>query len=119
MKQFYVLLLTFWLAPAAANPTQLVAAKNWIHGSPDCKSNQDPAIDVLEAGPGTYVLRQNKCINVEAPFIYVFFGEHTVFVQDVEDDWIVVEAFENDHWGVTGTVWAHRDLVVFEIADHS
>jgi hydroxyacylglutathione hydrolase len=82
MKQFYVLLLTLWLTPAAANPTQLVAAKNWIHGSPNCESNQDPAIDVLEAGPGTYVLRQNKCINVEAPFIYVFFGEHTVFVQD-------------------------------------
>lgn len=82
MKHLYLLLLTLWLTPAAANPTQVVAAKNWIHGSENCKENQDPAIDVLEAGPGTYVLRQNKCINVEAPFIYVFFGEHTVFVQD-------------------------------------
>lgn len=82
MKQLCILLLTVWLIPAAANPTQIVAAKNWIHGSQNCDKNQDPAIDVLEAGPGTYVLRQNKCINVEAPFIYVFFGEHTVFVQD-------------------------------------
>lgn len=82
MKQLCVLLITLWLVPAAANPTQVVAAKHWIHGSQNCEENQDPAIDVLETGPGTYVLRQNKCINVEAPFIYVFFGEHTVFVQD-------------------------------------
>jgi hydroxyacylglutathione hydrolase len=82
MKYFYFLLLTLWLVPAAANPTQVVLAKNWIHGSQNCKENQDPAIDVLAAGPGTYILRQNKCINVEAPFIYVLFGQHTVFVQD-------------------------------------
>lgn len=75
-------LLTLWLLPAAANPTQAVAAKNWIHGSQNCADNLDPAIDVLAAGPDTYVLRQNKCINVEAPFIYVLFGQHTVFVQD-------------------------------------
>ena len=82
MKHLCFLLLTFWLGPAAANPTQVVAAKNWIHGSQNCDDNRDKAIEVLAAGPGTYVLRQNKCINVEAPFIYVFFGEHTVFVQD-------------------------------------
>jgi hydroxyacylglutathione hydrolase len=82
MKHLYLLLLTLWLAPAAANPTQIVEAKNWIHGSQNCNENQDPAIDVLNVGPGTYILRQNKCINVEAPFIYVLFGEHTVFVQD-------------------------------------
>jgi hydroxyacylglutathione hydrolase len=82
MKTLCALLLTLWLMPAAANPTQAVAAKNWIHGSQNCEENQDPAIDVLAAGPDTFVLRQNKCINVEAPFIYVFFGQHTVFVQD-------------------------------------
>jgi len=60
----------------------MVAAKNWIHGTQNCEENQDPAIDVLAVSPDTYVLRQNKCINVEAPFIYVFFGQHTVFVQD-------------------------------------
>jgi len=82
VKHLCLLLLTLWLIPAAANPTQVVAAKNWIHGSQNCDENRDPAIEVLAAGSGTYVLRQNKCINVEAPFIYVFFGEHTVFVQD-------------------------------------
>lgn len=82
MKTFCAFLLTLWLLPAAANPTQAVATKNWIHGSQNCAENQDPAIDILAAGPDTFVLRQNKCINVEASFIYVFFGQHTVFVQD-------------------------------------
>lgn len=82
MKTIYALLLTLWLLPAAANPTQAVTAKNWIHGSQNCEENQDPAIDVLAADPNTYILRQNKCIHVEAPFIYVFFGQHAVFIQD-------------------------------------
>jgi glyoxylase-like metal-dependent hydrolase (beta-lactamase superfamily II) len=82
MKYCYLLLMTLWLVPASANPTQLVATKNWIHGAQNCQQNKDPAIDVLAVSPDTYLLRQNKCINVEAPFIYVFFGQHTVFVQD-------------------------------------
>jgi hydroxyacylglutathione hydrolase len=82
MKYFYLLLMTLWLAPAIATPTQMVVAKNWIHGAANCSENQDPAIDVLSISQDTYILRQNKCINVEAPFIYVFFGQHTVFVQD-------------------------------------
>lgn len=65
---------------ATASPA--IADKVWIHGSPDCKSNQDPAIEVFEVDAATYILRQNKCTHFEAPFIYVFFGSHTVFVQD-------------------------------------
>ena len=57
-------------------------AKTWNHGSEDCSKNQDPAIEVFEVDADTYVLRQNKCIHFEAPFIYVLFGEHTVFIQD-------------------------------------
>lgn len=56
--------------------------KVWIHGSADCERNSDPPIEVFEVDPSTYVLRQNKCAHFEAPFIYVLFGEHTVFVQD-------------------------------------
>src|SRR5687767_10624791 len=56
--------------------------KVWIHGSADCSSNKDPAIEAFQFDAATYVLRQNKCVHFEAPFIYVLFGEHTVFVQD-------------------------------------
>jgi glyoxylase-like metal-dependent hydrolase (beta-lactamase superfamily II) len=56
--------------------------KKWIHGSADCDSNRDPAVEVFQFDAATYVLRQNKCVHFEAPFMYVLFGEHTVFVQD-------------------------------------
>ena len=60
----------------------VLAEKSWNHGSADCATNQDPAIEVFEFDSDTYILRQNKCVNFEAPFIYVLFGRHTVFIQD-------------------------------------
>ena len=56
--------------------------KVWNHGSADCSSNRDPAIEVFRFDATTYILRQNKCLNFEAPFIYVLVGERQVFVQD-------------------------------------
>ena len=67
---------------AQAGASGVLAEKSWNHGSADCAKNQDPAIEVFEFDSDTYILRQNKCVNFEAPFIYVLFGEHTVFVQD-------------------------------------
>ena len=54
----------------------------WIHGSASCASNRDPPIQVHRFDADTFVLRQNKCINFEAPFIYVLFGQQKVFVLD-------------------------------------
>jgi hydroxyacylglutathione hydrolase len=68
-------------APAWATPAGLTE-KVWIHGSEDCRTNRDPPIEVFAFDAATYVLRQNKCVHFEAPFIYVLFGAHTVFVQD-------------------------------------
>jgi glyoxylase-like metal-dependent hydrolase (beta-lactamase superfamily II) len=56
--------------------------KRWIHGSRDCAQNRDPPLEIFEFDADTYLLRQNKCVHFEAPFIYVLFGEHTVFIQD-------------------------------------
>jgi hydroxyacylglutathione hydrolase len=56
--------------------------KVWNHGSEDCTRNQDPAVEVFRFDAATYVLRQNKCVHFEAPFIYVLFGEHSVLVHD-------------------------------------
>ncbi|MFK8050522.1 MAG: MBL fold metallo-hydrolase [Halioglobus sp.] len=55
---------------------------NWNSGSEDCSTNDQPPIEVLAFSSSTYVLRQNKCIHFEAPFIYILFGEHTVLVHD-------------------------------------
>lgn len=66
----------------AAVHADALTDKRWIHGSPDCATNRDPPIEVFQFDADTYVLRQNKCVHFEAPFIYVLFGKHTVFIQD-------------------------------------
>ena len=77
-----------WLLAAAALASfeaaaaGVLAAKSWIHGSRDCADNTDPAIEVYRHDADTFILRQNKCLDFEAPFIYVLFGRHTVFVLD-------------------------------------
>lgn len=68
--------------PATAGASSGLIEKVWNHGSEDCASNHDPAIEVYRFDADTYILRQNKCVHFEAPFIYVLFGERTVFVQD-------------------------------------
>lgn len=65
-----------------ADPLARLEQKNWNHGSENCKENRDPAIEVFRFDVSTYILRQNKCLDFEAPFIYVLFGEQKVFVQD-------------------------------------
>ena len=77
----WLIALSILTTPAYAVPVGL-SEKLWIHGSEDCQVNRDPPIEVFAFDPTTYVLRQNKCLHAEAPFIYVFFGDHTVFVQD-------------------------------------
>ncbi len=47
----------------------------WIHGSEDCRLNKDPFAQVVQYDSNTYIIRQNKCLNYEAPFLYLFIGE--------------------------------------------
>ncbi len=66
-------------ADASASTLQ---QKQWIHGSADCESNTDPAIEVFRYDQSSYILRQNKCLSFEAPFIYVLVGKQKVLVLD-------------------------------------
>jgi len=54
----------------------------WNHGSADCRSNADPAIEVFRYDQSSYVLRQNKCLSFEAPFLYVLFGDEKLLLFD-------------------------------------
>jgi hydroxyacylglutathione hydrolase len=56
--------------------------KEWNHGAADCTRSTEPAIETFRFSESTFVLRQSKCVDYEAPFVYVLFGEHTVLVQD-------------------------------------
>jgi glyoxylase-like metal-dependent hydrolase (beta-lactamase superfamily II) len=60
----------------------MMVAKNWIHVAENCRENSHLAVAAQSISHDTFILQQNKCVNVKAPFIYVFFGQHTVFVQD-------------------------------------
>jgi len=70
------------LRESSAQRQPVLNRDGWIHGSPDCAVNTDAAIDVYRHEPTTFILRQNKCLSFEAPFIYVLTGEDKVLVLD-------------------------------------
>jgi hydroxyacylglutathione hydrolase len=73
---------TLCILPTVVSASYVLAQWVWIHGAKDCASNTDPAIEVLEFDAASYILRQNRCVHPEAPFVFVLFGEQTVLVQD-------------------------------------
>ena len=58
-------------AQVRAEPMAAVGQVEWIHGSPGCSEGIDPPIQVFQQDTSTWVLRQNKCLSFEAPFMYV------------------------------------------------
>jgi glyoxylase-like metal-dependent hydrolase (beta-lactamase superfamily II) len=63
-------------------PISPLQQKVWSHGAVDCSSNVDPAIEIYQYDQSSYILRQNKCLNFEAPFIYLLIGDDKVLVLD-------------------------------------
>ena len=65
-------------------------AQNWIHGSENCEDNVDPPIQIVKYNSNTWILRQNKCTNYEAPFMFLFLGKDKALLMDTgatkEDD---------------------------------
>lgn len=55
---------------------------SWIHGSPSCADDSDPPLQTYQVDADTFILRQNKCVNFEAPFVYLLFGDERVFMLD-------------------------------------
>ena len=54
----------------------------WISGSADCAVNTDPPIQVVQYNYNTWILRQNKCVNYEAPFMFLFIGHKKALLMD-------------------------------------
>lgn len=54
----------------------------WIHGSVSAKHNTDPDIQVHAYDPHTFILRQNKAIHYEAPFMFLLFGDSRAVLID-------------------------------------
>ena len=67
-------------SPRDIRPGSLPA--RWIHGSESAKHNADPDIQVHWYDEDTVILRQNKAINYEAPFLYLLFGADRAVLLD-------------------------------------
>jgi len=54
----------------------------WNHGSPSVRRNADPPVQVHAYDDHTFVLRQNKAVHYEAPFLYLFCGNDRALLLD-------------------------------------
>ncbi|RNF84430.1 MBL fold metallo-hydrolase [Montanilutibacter psychrotolerans] len=70
-----VLLLLCLLLPVDALALEL--PRQWVHGAAG-----EPALQVHEAAPGFWVLRQSKRSNAEAPFLYLIAGAERALLLD-------------------------------------
>ena len=53
----------------------------WIHGSPP-GGPADPPVQVLPVDGDTFILRQSKDLNYEAPFVYLLCGADRALLLD-------------------------------------
>lgn len=59
-----------------------VFPETWIHGSKSAMDNTDPAVQVHAYNEHTFILRENKAINYEGAFMYLFFGNQVAMLID-------------------------------------
>jgi hydroxyacylglutathione hydrolase len=55
---------------------------HWNIGSDDCVKDPQPALQVHQYNPQTFILRQNPCATYEAPFIYLLIGRNRALLID-------------------------------------
>jgi glyoxylase-like metal-dependent hydrolase (beta-lactamase superfamily II) len=84
-KQFYLFLFTIashLSATAATVPVEQLKNKSWFSGAENCQLDKSPAIETYQYDQDTFILRQNKCVHYEAPFMYLLFGEQQALLID-------------------------------------
>lgn len=59
-----------------------LATVRWIHGAPDCERSTDPPLQVVAVDDETFVIRQSKCVDFEAPFLYLLLGTERALLHD-------------------------------------
>jgi len=106
--------------PASQRESAL-GQKAWIHGSVDCAGNEDAAIDVYSHDETTFILRQNKCLSFEAPFIYILVGASKVLVLDTGATESPAEfpLYKTVQSAVGAETLAIREIVVVHSHSHS
>lgn len=77
--------LGFTSVPARS---QLVAGSmdvHWNEGAPDCAKSSQPPIQVHQYNVRTFILRENPCATIEAPFMYLLVGANKALLIDTGD----------------------------------
>lgn len=67
---------------ASGGPAPGNLALRWIYGSNAAAKNRDPRIQVIQYNEDSFILRQNVCVNWEAPFTYLLFGNERALLID-------------------------------------
>jgi len=65
-----------------ADPVPVRLDVQWIHGSRRRSRDTGPAIQVHACEEATFILRQNKAVHYEAPFLYLFCGADRALLLD-------------------------------------
>lgn len=78
----FVLLSAFSCKVFQKTTTTDLNKTKWISGSADCTVNTDPPIQVVQYNYNTWILRENKCVNYEAPFMFLFIGHKKALLMD-------------------------------------
>ncbi len=79
---FLTALLVLFLATSVPGQHASLEKQGWIHGSENCLENHDSLIQVVRYNENTWILRQNKCIHYEAPFMFLFLGKERALLVD-------------------------------------
>ncbi len=87
-------LLTLGSAHALAEAPPL--AVSWIHGRADCSRGQESAYQAFKLNDDTYILRQDKCLEYEAPFLYLLLGRQRALLLDTGSVEIPTDTAETD-----------------------
>lgn len=67
---------------ASGAPVSGAPEPSWIHGAKKRGKCADPAIQVHQHDRHTYLLRQSKAVNYEAPFMFLLFGNERALLLD-------------------------------------
>ena len=70
------------VAQLSSTPVAKPLDVQWIHGSPSSKHNTDPDLQTYWYDENTVILRQNKAIDYEAPFLFLLFGQQRAVLLD-------------------------------------
>ena len=84
MKRIFLALIvcSLFSCKTSQNSTTNLNKVKWISGSSNCKENKDSLIQVVKYNDNTFILRQNKCTNYEAPFLFLFLGNKKALLMD-------------------------------------